>query len=64
MTITQGHRYTENGCAVLALESGEGAVRVAEIDHESPYPLKEPKWSHARLLKPAAMRYFHGETPE
>lgn len=63
MTITQGHKYSMGLLTVLALESGEQAIRVAVIDEDAPWPLQSPEWSHARLLKPMPMRYFHGEIP-
>lgn len=61
MTITQGHRYAMGGYDVIALESGNGALRVSVIDHELPYPLHAPQWVHASQLKPLPMRYFRGE---
>jgi hypothetical protein len=61
--VQQGHRYAMGPYDVLALESGDGAIRVAVIDHDLPYPLHAPQWSHARLLKPLPLRYFNGEVP-
>lgn len=59
--IQQGHKYSLGLLTVLALESGDQAIRVAVIDDDQPWPLHKSEWTHARLLKPLPMRYFFGE---
>lgn len=66
MTAKQGHRYAwcegeDGGRTVIALESGS-RVRVAELVPGQPWFGRT--WStHASLLTPQPMAYFHGEVP-
>lgn len=62
--IQQGHKYAYRGWEVLALQSGDGLVKVAPIDHSQPYPLGHPEFANAGDLVPQPMAYFHGELPK
>jgi len=59
----QGHRYRWYGWDVLALQSGEGMVRVADLVPDWPW-LGEVRRVPAAELIPQPMRYFHGEIPQ
>ncbi len=62
MMANQGHRYRMGSSKdVLALESGEGVVRVAEIDTSQPWGLGRPEHVPAQFLSPLPMVYFNGE---
>lgn len=58
----QGHRYRWYGYDVLALESGEGIVHVADLEPGQPW-LGRAYRVPAVELHPQPMRYFHGEVP-
>lgn len=58
----QGHRYRRYGYDVLALESGEGIMRVADLVPDQPW-LGKVHNVPAAELHPQPMRYFHGDTP-
>ena len=47
---------------VLAMQSGV-VIEVREIDMREPYPLVRPMVVKASWLKPAPMKYFHGQVP-
>lgn len=60
---TQGHAYMLGDKKVLAMESGV-FVRVAEIhEDDEQWPLGRGFRAWSAQLKPAPMRYFHGQTP-
>ena len=62
--IQQGHKYRLGFYRdVLALESGEGVVKVAELDNTQPWGLGRPEHVPAQFLSPLPMRYFHGQVP-
>ena len=61
--ITQGHKYNYNGWEVLAMQSGEGLVKVAPIDQSQPYPLGHVQFAQSEHLVAMPMNYFHGEVP-
>jgi hypothetical protein len=58
----QGHRYRWYGRDVLALQSGNTLVRVAELVPGEPW-LGEVRRVPAVELHPQPMRYFHDEVP-
>lgn len=58
----QGHRYRWYGYDVLALESGKGIVRVADLVPSQPW-LGDVRRVPAAELHPQPMRYYHGEVP-
>lgn len=64
MNIQQGHKYIHNGREVLALESGKGLVKVADLDHSQPYPLGHARHVQAGDLTAQPMAYFHGKLPK
>ena len=59
-TARQGHRYTHDGIAVMAMENGE-RVEVAEI---GPLWLGARRTVDARDLVPQPMAYYHGAIPQ
>lgn len=61
-TAKQGHRYQWYGYDVLALESGEGIVRVADLVPDQLW-LGKVHNVPAAELHPQPMVYFHGEVP-
>lgn len=63
MNAKQGHRYQHKGWDVMALETGDGLVKVAPLDDDQPYPLGRAFFAQAGELSPLPMRYFHGELP-
>ncbi len=58
----QGHRYMYGDKPVMAMQSGI-VIEVREIDMREPYPLVRPMVVKASWLKPAPMKYFHGQVP-
>lgn len=64
MTAQQGHKYKLSpNREVLALESGDGIVKVAEIDNTQPWGLGRPEHVPAQFLSALPMRYYFGQTP-
>ena len=63
MKIHQGHKYSYWGREVLALESGDGSLRIATIDHSQPYPLGAATMVYAADLIPLPMVYYANQVP-
>lgn len=61
--VRQGHRYTHNNRSVLAMETGEGLVKVSEIDMSRVYPYCPTEVVDSAELVPEPMRYIHGTMP-
>lgn len=59
---TEGTKYFLGDKPVLAMQSGI-VVQVREIDMREPYPLGPAISVKASWLKPAPMRYYHGQVP-
>jgi hypothetical protein len=60
MQVTQGHKYSFEGCAVIAIrEERPGVWIVREIDGEW---LGTRHKASPNQLTPLPMKYFHGDT--
>lgn len=61
--IHQGQKYTHGINTVLALESGEGEVKVCRLEEDTPWVLSRPYVAHARELVAEPMRYHGNAVP-
>ena len=61
--IQQGQKYTHGLNTVLALESGEGEVKVCRLEEDTPWVLSRPYVAHARELAVLPVRYLGGALP-
>lgn len=61
--IHQGQKYTHGLYTVLALESGEGEVKVCRLEEDTPWVLSRPYVAHARELVAEPMRYHGNAVP-
>lgn len=61
--VKEGEKFTHGLNTVLALESGDGEIRVCRVEDDTPWVLGRPYKVHARELVAEPRRHHGGEIP-